>query len=220
MADLTPMVHSRSMAKPTPGSRPAVPPRPGPLPGTEPLTPANVRRLLVLTMLHLGPGIVLFMVSAAAVVGSGQLLGELAGGHPLNFRAAAIWTATFFALFLLSVPVSFRWSLQRFRKLGWLVGYFDQTATMLVHANADGDWEVSDHHAVKRGHRLARPFRERVFTHLAEEADRHRAVIVTTTLVPKLARSYQAEMPGLALTDDRHRDPLGRRLYQLRREPR
>jgi hypothetical protein len=170
-------------------------------------------------MLHLGPGIISYMVFAAAMAGSGQILADLAGGQPADLPASAIWAATFFALFILSVPVSFRWSLQHFRKLGWVVGYFDQTATLLVHANADGAWEMSDHHAVRRGHGFAQPFRERVFRHLAEEADRHRVVIVATTLVPKLARSYMAEMPGLMITADRRHDPLRRKLYQLRREP-
>lgn len=132
---------------------------------------------------------------------------------------AALWAASVFAFCLLSVPFSFLWTLKQLRRQSWVVGYFDETGTLLVHADVDRFWEMSDHHAVQRGQQLARPFRRRVFRHLADEADRYRQVIVATTLVPKLASMYQADMPGLQVGDDRRRDPIGRRLYHLRREP-
>lgn len=207
------------MAPPTLGSRPPFPPPPGQLPGTEPLTKPNIRRLCLMTVLHLDLGVFGAMVFVAAVAGAFQLIGDVMVGQRPNPANAAVWAGTVLAFCLLSVPFSFLWTLKRLRRHGWVVGYFDQTATLLVHADAQGAWEMSDHHATKRGRRLAQPFRQRVFRHLAAEADRHRAVIVATTLVPKLARSYQADMPGLEVVDDRRRDAIGRHLYDLRREP-
>ncbi len=207
------------MAAPAPGTRPPDPPPPGPLPGTEPLTTGNIRRLCLMTVLHLDPGVLGFMLFVAAVVGAFQLSGDVVVGRPPDVAEAGVWAASVFVFCLLSVPFSFLWTLRRLRRHGWVVGYFDQTATLLVHADVDGSWEMSDHHAAKRGRQLAQPFRQAVFRHLADEADRNRAVIVATTLVPKLASSYQADMPGLKVIDDRGRDPLGRRLLYLRRDP-
>lgn len=189
------------MAPPSPGIRPPGPPPPGPLPGTEPLTTRNIRRLCLMTVLHLDPGVFGFMVFVAAVIGAFQLIGDVVVGRDPDVAEAAVWAASVFVFCLLSVPFSFLWTLKRLRMHGWVVGYFDETATLLVHAAADGSWEMSDHHAAKRGRQLARPFLERAFRHLAGEADRHRAVIVATTLVPKLASSYQADMPGLTVVD-------------------
>ncbi|QLQ15527.1 MAG: hypothetical protein HZY73_07345 [Micropruina sp.] len=172
-----------------------------------------------MTVLHLDPGVFGFMVFVAALIGAFQLIGDLVVGGPPDVADAAVWAAIVFVLCLLSVPISFLWTLKRLQRHGWVVGYFDPTATLLVHADAEGAWEMSDHHAARRGRQLARPFRQRVFRHLSDEADRHGAVIVATTLVPKLARSYEADMPGLAVVDDRRRDPIGRRLHHLRREP-
>lgn len=207
------------MAPPTPGTRPPVPPLPGQLSGTEPLTRRNIRRLLVMTVLHLDSGVFGVMVFVAAMIGGLQLIGDVAAGRPADAANAAGWAVTVLASCLISVPLSFMWSLRRLRSRGWLVGYFDQTATLLVHPSDQGAWDLTDHHATRRGRGLAQPFRERVFRHLAGEADGHHVVIIATTLVPKLARSYQTDMPGLAITGDRGRDPIGRRLYHLRREP-
>jgi hypothetical protein len=117
------------------------------------------------------------------------------------------------------LPFGIRWSIRRWRRHGWVVGYFGDTATMLVHPTAEGAWMLSDHVAAHRGRGLATPFRRRVFHHLAEEADRLQVVIVLDTRVRKLCRLYLDDMPGLKLVNDTRRDFIARRVYDLRRDP-
>lgn len=89
--------------------------------------------------------------------------------------------------------------LERLRRRGWLVGYFSPTATQLVHPDQSGSWVLSDHVAKRRRGGLGAALREEVFPHLAREADRHGAVIVTETHVEKMVPRYMAGMPGLVV---------------------
>lgn len=208
------------MAPAASNERPGLPPPPGPFPGTETLTPTTVRRLLWVSIRHLDPGLIVYIVGVSLLVAAFQLaLGWLSRSALLVVDAIILGT-TVFVLCLLAVPIGTLWSLHRWRQQGWVVGYFDDTATQLVHPTPDGAWQLSDHHALHRGRRSAAPFRRRLFQHLAAEADRHQVVIITDTRVRKLADLYLADMPGLTLVSDTRRDHIARRIIELRREPR
>ena len=100
---------------------------------------------------------------------------------------------------------------------GWVVGYFTTQSSQLVHPE-DGDWVLTDHYTAHRGVGEAGPFRQRVFAHLAAEADLHRVEIRFDTKVPRLVEIYLRDMPGLELIDAR-RERFGT-VYFLRRLPR
>ena len=100
---------------------------------------------------------------------------------------------------------------------GWVVGYFTAQSSQLVHPE-DGNWVLTDHYTAHRGVGEAGPFRQRVFAHLAAEADLHRVEIRFDTKVPRLVEIYLRDMPGLELIDTR-RVGLGN-VYSLRRLPR
>jgi len=195
------------------------PPQPSPLPGTEPLTPDTVRLLGRLSRRQLDPGLLAYVAAAALLVGGLWLVGGLPYGLPLDPTRAVIATVVVFLVPLALLPFGIRWSIRRWRRQGWVVGYFDTTATMIVHPTPEGAWLLSDHVAAHRGHGLATPFRRRVLDHLASEADRLHVAIVTDTRVPKLCRLYLDDMPGLKLVNDTRRDFIARRIYDLRREP-
>lgn len=204
----------------TPPRHPASPPpQPSPLSGTKPLTPQTMRLLGRLSLRQLDPGLLVYVVAVSLLVGGCWLVGGLPYGLPLQPVEGAIAAIVVFLVSLGLLPLGIRWSLRRWRRQGWVVGYFDDTATMLVHPTRDGAWMLSDHVAAKRGHGLATPFRRRVFQHLAGEADRLQVVIVTSTRVAKLCRLYLNDMPGLELVDDTRRDFIARRIYELRRDP-
>lgn len=206
------------MATP-PRHQAATPPQPGPLPGTEPLTPDTIRLLGRLTLRQLDVGLLAYVVAAALLVGGLWLVGGLPYGLPLDPIGAAIATIVMFLVTLALLPFGIRWSIRRWRRHGWVVGYFDDTATLLVHPTPEGAWMLSDHVAAHRGRGLATPFRRRVFHHLADEADRLQAVILLDTRVRKLRRLYLDDMPGLKLVNDTRRDFIGRRIHDLRRDP-
>ena len=195
------------------------PPQPSPLSGTEPLTPDTVRLLGRLSRRQLDPGLLAYVAAAALLVGGLWLVGGLPYGLPLDPMRAVIATVVVFLVPLALLPFGIRWSIRRWRRQGWVVGYFDATATMIVHPTPEGAWLLSDHVAAHRGRGFATPFRRRVFDHLASEADRLQVVIVTETRVPKLCRLYLDDMPGLKLVNDTRRDFIARRIYDLRREP-
>lgn len=198
---------------------PALPPPPGPLPGTEALTPRTLRRLLWVSFRHLDPGLIVYIVGVSLLVAAFQLaIGWLSRSALLVVDAVALGAAAFVAC-LVSVPIGILWSLRRWRQQGWVVGYFDDTVTQLVHPDEQGAWLLSDHHAFKRGRGLAAPFRRAVFRHLASEADRSGVDIVTDTRARKLAGIYMDDMPGLVIEGDCRRDFIGRRIYDLRRHP-
>jgi hypothetical protein len=195
-----------------------IPPQPLPLPGTEPLTPDTVRLLGRLSLRQLDPGLLAYVAAAALLVGGLWLVGGLPYGVPLDPMRAVMATVVVFLVPLALLPFGIRWSIRRWRRQGWVVGYFDDAATMIVHPTPEGAWLLSDHVAAHRGRGLATPFRRRVFGHLASEADRLQVVIVTETRVPRLCRLYLDDMPGLQLVNDTRRDFIARRIYDLRRE--
>lgn len=169
---------------------------------------------------HLDVALIIYLVADSLLVGTAWLVGGLAFGQPLNPIGGLLAGLVTGIAILAFLPFAIRWSVRRWQRQGWVVGYFDHTATQLVHPTPEGAWQLSDHHALHRGHRLAAPFRRRVFQHLAEEADRLHVAIITDTRVRKLANLYIADMPGLNLISDTRRDVIGRHIYDLRREPR
>lgn len=208
--------HSHRMA--TANSAPT-PPRPLPLPGTEPLTPQTLRVLQWVSFRHLDVALILYLVAISVLVGTVWFVGGLAFGQPLNPTGGIVAGLVMGIAGLACLPFGIWWSVERWQRQGWVVGYFDRTATQLVHPTPEGAWQLSDHHAVHRGRRLAAPFRRRLFKHLAKEADRLQVAIVIDTRVRKLADLYVADMPGLAIVSETARDVIGRHIHVLRREP-
>jgi hypothetical protein len=175
--------------------------------------------LLLVSFRHMDPALLLYIVGVSLLVAGFELaIGWLFSSRLLVANAVVLGSAVFVAS-LLCVPISTLWSLHRWKRQAWVVGYFDHTATQLVHPDGHGAWLLSDHHALRRGHGLAASFRRSVFHHLANEADQAHVDIVTNTRVRKLARTYMAEMACLVIEDDSRRDFIGRRLYDLRRRP-
>ncbi len=205
------------MATATPGP---TPPRPDPLPGTMPLNPETLRVLQWVSFRHFDVGLLVYIAAASLLIGTTWYVAGLPYGRPLDPTAGVAAGLIMGAAGLACLPFGIWWSIKRWQRQGWVVGYFDDTATQLVHPTPEGAWQLSDHHALRRGHRSAAPFRRRVFQHLAREADRHQIVIITDTRVRKLANLYLADLPGLTLVSDTRRDHLARRIIELRREPR
>ena len=204
------------MATATPGP---VAPRPRRLPGTTPLTPETLRVLQWVSFRHFDIALILYITANSLLIGTLWLVRGLPYGQPLDPAGGTIAALVMFVAGLVCLPFGIWWSITRWQRQGWVVGYFDDTATQLVHLTPEGAWQLSDHHALHRGHHLAGPFRRRVFQHLAAEADRLQVVIITDTRVRKLADLYIADMPGLTLVNDTRRDVIGRHIYELRREP-
>jgi hypothetical protein len=204
------------MATAAPGT---TPPPPSPLPGTEPLTGQTLRALQWVSLRHLDLALVLYIVSVSLLVGTAWFLGGMPSGRWFDPVAGIVAGLLMGIAGLVCLPIGIWWSIKRWQRHGWVVGYFDHTATQLVHPTRQGAWQLSDHHALHRGHHLARPFRRRVFQHLAAEADRLQVVLVTDTRVRKLADLYIADMPGLTLVNDTRRDIIRRHIYELRRDP-
>jgi hypothetical protein len=204
------------MATPTPGT---TSPPPSPLPGTKPLTAETLRLLQWVSLRHLDVALILYLASVSLVVGTAWFVGGPPLGRPFDPVAGIVAGLAMGITGLAGLPFGIRWSVQRWQRKGWVVGYFDNTAAQLVHPTPEGAWQLSDHHALHRGHRLAGPFRQRVFQHLAAEADRLQVVIITDTRVRKLADLHIADMPGLTLVNDTRRDMIRRHIYELRREP-
>ena len=198
---------------------PSVVARPRPLAGTEPLTPDTLQVLQWVSFKHLDVALIYYIVAASILIGTVWLVGGLPYGRPLDPIAGIVAGLVMGVGGLACLPFGIWWSVQRWQRQGWVVGYFDDTATQLVHPTPEGAWQLSDHHTLRRGHHLARPFRRRVFQHLAAEADWHQVVIITDTRVRKLADLYIADMPGLTLVNDTRRDVIRRHIYELRREP-
>lgn len=162
--------------------------------------------LLLVSFRHMDPALLLYIVGVSLLVAGFDLaLGWLFSSRLLAVNAVVLGSAVFVAS-LLCVPVSTLWSLHRWKRQAWVVGYFDHTATQLVHPDGHGAWLLSDHHALRRGQGLAVAFRRSVFHHLANEADQAHVDMVTNTRVRKLARIY---MPSLVIEDDSRRDFIG-----------
>lgn len=207
------------MATATPDPTPPAVARPRPLAGTKPLTPDTLPVLQWVSFKHLDVALILYIAAASILIGTAWLVSGLPYGRPLDPVAGIVAGLVMGIFGLACLPFGILWSVQRWQRQGWVVGYFDDTATQLVHPTPEGAWQLSDHHALRRGHHLAGPFRRRVFQHLAAEADRHQVVIITDTRVRKLADLYVADMPGLTLINDTRRDIIRRHIYALRREP-
>lgn len=201
-------------------AKPPPPPPPAPLAGTQPLNKATRRRMVhgartqLLRASHR-------KMSLALAIGAGGAAAGLAWS--LNVGAAGIgaWALTGtlgFAAFVwwILAPMVVHTGMAVMARAGWLVGYFDDTATQLVHPR-HGCWELSDHQAVQQGKGIAAPFRRRVFAHLAAEADHLEVAITMGTRVDKLVSIYQADMPGLYLVSTKR--TLFGTLYRLRRDP-
>ncbi len=189
--------------------------RPAPVEGTSPL---NGRTLLLLMRLGLGQltppiwgllGLNVVLLSGAVYVIS------RAAGDGLAWWAALLIAGGIVLPFVsvVRVGVLFWWRLR-----GWLVGYFDDTTSLLVHRDRDGHWLITDHMTTRPHRGVARPLRQLVFTHLAWQADCRRAIIVLSTYSAKLAKLYVEDMPGLEIVGTR-RDWLGRSIHLLRRDP-
>lgn len=200
------------------GTPPAVA-RPRPLVGTRPLTSETLRVLQRVSFRHLDVALIVYIVAVSLLIGTVWLVAGLPYRRALDPVAGVVAALVMGLAGLACLPFGIWWSVKRWQRQGWVVGYFDHTATQLVHPTPEGAWLLSDHHALHRGHHLAGPFRRRLFQHLAAEADRLQVVIITDTWVRKLADLYIADMPGLNFVNDTRRDVFRRRIYELRREP-
>ena len=198
-----------------------VPHAPAPLAGTQPLTEAGRQRMVAASRSRLLAGTgakVFWAVLAVAVVAGSIGFALLLHANPVASASLAVATLVGYAIFLWWVlsPIIVRVGMWSMARAGWLVGYFDETATQLVHPRSGGG-ELSAPHAVPRGGGTAPPSRRRVFTHLAAEADRHQVPITMSSRIPKLVAIYQADMPGLRVIGTAR--TLFGTLYQLRRDP-
>ncbi len=195
-------------------------PRPGPLEGTEPLNARTRLKLLRLTVRHLDRYSVAVLLGAMLISTVTYAFLSSNMGNPRAPGQLAIDSAIVLGVSVLfAFPIGQAVTIARWRRnSGWVVGYFDSTATLLVHPK-DGAWMLSDHMAEHKGRGLARPFRQKVFAHLAAEADRLGVPILTDTSVKALADLYVADLPGLKMIDQVSRDWRGRTSYNLRREP-
>lgn len=207
------------MATATRDGTPSAVAKPRPLVGTRPLTPETLRVLQRVSFRHLDVALIVYIVAVSLLIGTVWLVAGLPYGRALDPVGGIVAALVMGLAGLACLPFGIWWSVKRWQRHGWVVGYFDHTATQLVHPTPEGAWLLSDHHALHRGHHLARPFRRRLFQHLATEADRLQVVIITDTRVRKLSDLYIADMPGLTLVNDTHRDVVRRRIYELRREP-
>lgn len=195
-------------------------PRPGPLKGTEPLNARTRLKLLRLTARHLDRYAVTILLGILLISTVMHALLSWAVGNPRTPGQLAVDSALLLGVsVLLGFPIGQAVTIARWRRnSGWVVGYFDSTAALLVHPK-DGTWVLSDHLAEHKGQGLARPFRQKVFAHLAAEADRLGVPILTDTSVRALADLYAVDLPGLEMIDQVSRDWRGRTCYNLRREP-
>lgn len=198
-------------------------PRPSPLTGTEPLTWWTLTRLLSWILRWrtsrtstrwLLAGLVAVATTATFIYLSvhGVQLATAAlvsGGIVLGATTAGVVGAP-----TLIAAGTLAWA-----RLGpgWTVGYFDNTAGLIVRPDGSGVWKMSDHVGRRPGHGGAAGFRRRVFVHLAEEADRSHVRIVTNTRVEKLVDRYIEDLPGLRVVG-RPRTWTGD-VWHLEREP-
>lgn len=187
-------------------------PHPSALEGTEPITRANLARLRRLTWTNPHQKFRHALAAMGIVGGLALPTGYLIGGWGPVVATGVFLAATLLAM--MGLTALFQWAILRSwgRKGGWVVGYFDPTASQIVHPSGD-TWVLTDHMATHPGRGEAGPFRRRVFTHLATEADRLKVPIAMTTRAQHLADLYTVEMPGLRV--------IGRdkRSIRLRREP-
>ncbi len=171
--------------------------KPAPLEGTQPL---NVRTA------HLLGWLAARTLARKPAFWVSQMLMPLAFGLVATVWGAGLVTAVGVAVVaglvwlpligVLTVGIVAGWCSR-----GWVVGYFDGSSTQLVHLEG-GDWVLSDHYTLRRGAGAARPFRRRVFAHLAAEADRCQATIRMDTRHRRLAELYLADMPGLVMSEE------------------
>lgn len=186
--------------------------QPAPLEGTRPLSGHTLLLLVRLDFRQMKPAVwvLLWVMFCGSVYAMSQAVGV---GLP--------WWAVLLVAGCVAVPfvaAARVGTLSQWRLRGWLVGYFDDNSSLLVHRDRDGHWLISDHMTIRPHQGSARQFRRRVFDHLARQADRHQAVIVTDTSSEKLANLYAADMLGLVRVGTR-RDWLGRSIHLLRRDP-
>lgn len=196
----------------------AVPDAPGPLRGVEGLTGPNEARLIwwaIRARLH-GTGwrwLAMTAIATAAISAwTARSLGTVTAG---TIAAIVLVVFPLAGIALIAAVQLIANGGRRWR--GWLVGYFTDNATQLVHPDPSGRWILSDHFARRRGHGLAATFRRRVFAHLADEADRHQAVIVMDTHAQKLAQIYSHDMPGLRVVEQRR--TINGHTWALQRDP-
>lgn len=191
---------------------------PAPIPDMEGLTPRNEARLICWTIrarLH-GSGWYPLAAVTIAITAAGAWITRPLGSGPAWTTAALVLITFPLAFLVLIAAVQLLTNANR-RRRGWLVGYFTNDATQLIHPNTAGQWILSDHVARSRGHGLAAPFRRQVFAHLAAEANRLHIVIFMSTHSEKLAQLYICDMPELRITAQ-HRTINGR-TWILQRNP-
>lgn len=196
----------------------SVPPAPSPLAGTAPLNPATYRLLVRLTLRDARHHAVAVWGVVGVEICTALLVGGFAWlqGEPDPLGGAAVWSLTMVAAMLPMTVVAQGLNFAGWARRGWLVGYFTDRSTQLVHPE-DGAWVLTDHLTRHPGKGQAGPFRRAVFSHLASEADRHRVAITMETTAPRLASLYMAEMPGLEIVGTYRQ--YGRTVQTLRREP-
>jgi len=195
-----------------------IPDAPAPLSGVEGLKHRNEARLIwwaIRSRLHGAGGWWLAATAIATATLSAWIIRQLGTGAAVaTFVEVLVVYPAGVVAFVAAVQ---RLSNARRRRQGWLAGYFSADATQLIHPDPAGAWILSDHFAHHRGHSLAAPFRRQVFMHLAAEADRHNAVIVTDTHAEKLAELYTHDMPGLRVVAQRR--TINGPTWTLQRDP-
>lgn len=193
-------------------------PSPGPLAGYEGLsvrTQARVVAWQVRDRLTSGMGVLLLVVCSVVWLLVALMARPL--GPWSMFWLGFVSAGGVLVGVVTSVCVVHWLLLELVRHRGWLVGYFSSGATQLVHPDRSGAWVLSDHVARHRRAGMGAALRDEVFPHLAGEADRMGAVIVTETRVEKMVPRYLAEMPGLVVV--RFRRTINGPTWYLRRDP-
>lgn len=176
--------------------------QPAPCPGTQPYNRRTGAQLAWwVTREHLKkPSTSLLAAATAAAIatvawrlGTAQVIALLVAGLAVFYLPVAAGT--------IAVHMA---TLRRWKRDGWLVGYFTAHASQLVHPD-NGQWVLSEHHARRRGRGWGAQLRAVVWPHLVGEADRAGVGITMATRSPQLAAHYMQDMPGLRIdrSDDR-----------------
>lgn len=199
-------------------------PRPSPLIGTEPLTWWTLTRLLSWTLRWRTSRASTRWLLAAFVSVATTAATIYLSMHGVRLALALLVSSAIVlgatAAGVVAAPTLVAAGTLAWARLGpgWMVGYVDNTAGLIVRADGSGVWKISDHVAGRPGHGEAADFRRRVFAHLAEEADRGQVCIVTDTRAEKLVDRYIEDLPGLRVVR-RERTRTGH-TWHLERPPR
>ena len=173
--------------------------QPAPCPGTQPYNRRTGAQLAWwVTREHLKkPSTSLLAAATAAAIAT--VAWRLGTAPVIALLVAGL--AVFYLLVAAGTIAAHLATLRRWKRSGWLVGYFTAHASQLVHPD-NGQWVLSEHHARRRGRGWGAPLRAVVWPHLAREADRAGVVVRTATKVPALANQYLRDMPGLHVEDE------------------